>query len=265
MNLFAKAAFLAAAGVYLGATNTQAAYAANDLLLGFDRVDNGGIGTQPADYVINLGNFQTSVGVGGNIVVNLSSLLSLTTFNTVYGSLGSGVSMSVVGGSGATSGRNLFATVGRGGAGFGNVPGSIAPDPIASAFMASGANDVAAMANGLNLSSGQSTLISQSDVNSFNTWVLSSTPPSYFSGTGIDPSAATGGAALYEDLYRAVNNVNGNGFDYLGYFTLDPNAIQQLTFTPVGVPEPGTYALLGVGGWLLYVLRRPNQKALPQA
>src|SRR5262249_37198514 len=130
---------------------------------------------------------------------------------------------SVVGGNGATSGRDIFTTVLRGSLGTPAVPGSIAPDAILSTPMAQGANNVAAMSgpSGLNLSAGQSITVAQADPNSFNTWILSTTPPSYLSQSGLDPRGTTTGSVIYEDLYRARNNVNGNNFDYLGYFTLD--------------------------------------------
>jgi hypothetical protein len=257
MNKFARATILAAVGVLLGATGAHAQYQVNDLILGFDRVDNGGVGPQPADYVINLGNFQTSVGVGGGSSSDLSSTFSLSTFTSLYGSLSSGVSMSVVGGNPASVGRDLFTTVQRSGLGTPDVPGSTAPDPILATPMGSGANNVGTLAgpSGLNLSGGQSAVIPQNDSSSFFTMILSTTPPSYASGTGIDPRGATGGSVLYEDLYRARNGVNGNAFQYLGFFTLDPSGGTALSFTPSAVPEPGSYALLGTG-LLLFLMRR---------
>jgi hypothetical protein len=122
--------------------------------------------------------------------------------------------------------------------------------------MANGANDVAAMmgASGLNLSAGQSMTIAQADPNSFNTWVLSTTPPTFGTGTGLDPRGSTGGSVLYEDLYRARNGVNGNSFEYVGSFTLDTSGSPSLSFTPSAVPEPGTAVLLG-SGLLLFLMR----------
>ncbi len=193
--------------------------------------------------------------------MDLSGLFSSGTFYSLYGSLSSGVSMSVVGGNGASAGTALFATALRGGMGTPGSPGSSAPDAIPAGFMASGANDVGAMSgpSGLNLSAGQSATVAQSDPNSFSTWILGTTPPSYFSGTGIDPRAATANSMLYEDLYRARDGANGNQFDYLGYFTLDPNGAQSLTFTPSAVPEPSASALVGLGGLLLMRLRRQSR------
>jgi hypothetical protein len=258
MNTFTKTAVLAAVAAALGAPGARAAYLANDLVLGFDRVDNGGTGAQPADYVINLGNYQTAVGVGGSTVVDLTGLFSAGTFSGLYGSLGSGVTMSVVGGNGATAGRSIFATVARGGLGTPDQAGSLAPGALSSTLMANGANTIGALCgpSGLNLGAGQSTTIAQGDPNSFHSWVLSTTPPSYYSGTGIDPSGSTGGSVLYEDLYRAANNVNGNNFTYLGYFTLDMGGTPSLTFTTASVPEPASGSLLVGGGLLLLWLRR---------
>src|SRR5215475_10320772 len=122
MSKLTKAAMLSAAAILLTSQGAHGAYAVNDLVLGFDRVDASP--PQPNDYVINLGNFQTAVGAGGSTVVNLTSLFNANTFNTTYGSLSSGVTMSVVGGNGATTGRDIFATVLRGSLGTPSVPGS---------------------------------------------------------------------------------------------------------------------------------------------
>jgi hypothetical protein len=248
MNKFLKTGCVCAAGV-LAAVLPAQGYSPNDLVLGFDTA-----AVNSSNYVINLGNFQ-SVGVGSGTVVNLSSYFDVGTFNSLYGSLSSGVTMSVVGGNGGSAGRDLFATALRSGGGYGGVAGSIAPDSILSAFMASGANDVGAMSGsgGLNLSAGQSAIVAQNDASSFRTWILSTTPPSYYSGTGIDPRG-TASPVLYEDLYRAQNGVNGNQFDYVGYFTLDPNGANSLTFT--AVPEPSAVGLLAIGGLALLRCRR---------
>jgi hypothetical protein len=250
MNRLNKFGWIVSAAVLTALLPARAAYSPNDLVLGFD-IGTGG----SSDYVINLGNFQTSVGVGSGSVVDLSGYFNAGTFNSLYGSLSSGVTMSVVGGSGATAGRDLFATVLRNGGGYGGVSRSTAPDATLSGFMANGANDVGAMSgpSGLNLSAGQSTVVPQNDPSSFQTWVLSTVPPSYFSATGIDPRGA-GSPALYEDLYQAQNGVNGNQFQYLGYFSLDPNGAQTLTFT--AVPEPSTAALIAIGAVAGLYLRR---------
>jgi hypothetical protein len=260
VNKSLKTAVLAASGLILASQIATAQYNVNDLVLGFDRVDNGGSGPQPADYIINLGNYVSGVGVGGAGITDLSSLFSPTTFNSLYTSLSSGVSMSVVGGNGATTGRDIFTTVLRSGAGAPNVPGSSSPGSLSSTFMGNGANTVGAMMgpSGLNLSAGMHTSVPQNDANSFNTWILSTTPPSYFAGTGLDPRGSTGGSVLYEDLYQARNGVNANNFAYLGYFTLDMSGAGTLTFSPSTVPEPSSVALLAGGAALMAWLGRRN-------
>ncbi|HYV28606.1 MAG TPA: hypothetical protein VFA77_13805, partial [Candidatus Eisenbacteria bacterium] len=90
MKQILKAAMLIAAVVLASASGAQAAHVVNVLILGFDRVAPAP--PQPADYVINLGNYQTAVGVGGTSVANLTSLFEVSTFNSLYGSLSSGVS-----------------------------------------------------------------------------------------------------------------------------------------------------------------------------
>jgi hypothetical protein len=253
MNGLLKTGCVCAASV-LAAILPAKGYSPNDLLLGFDRVDPPG--PQPADYVINLGNIQPFAGSGQT--VDLSSYFSASTFTSIYGSLSSGVTMSVVGGNGASAGRDIFATVQRDGGGYAGVARSTGPDSLLSNFMASGANDVAAMSgpSGLNLGAGQSAVIPQNDPSSFATWVLGSAPPTYFSATGIDPRG-NGGPVLYEDLYAAQNGVNGNQFQYLGYFALDPNGSQTLTFT--SVPEPSSAAFLAIGALAGIWLRRAKR------
>jgi hypothetical protein len=241
-------------GLLVTAYTSQAQYNANDLALGFNRVDNGGTGPQPSDYIIDLGNAFSSVGVGGSTVVNLSSYFNLTLFNSTFsGGLPSGVSMSAVGGNPASgTSRGLFATVPRltlGGPG--NVAGSSAPDPLTSTAMGSGANGVKSMINGLPLSAGAGTTVPQTDPNSFNTWVLSITPPSYQSGTGIDPRAFGSSSVLFEDLYHADSSGN---FSYTGYFTLDTGN-DVLTFTPAAVPEPSAIGFIAAGLALFWLLR----------
>jgi hypothetical protein len=262
MKPFSQKAVLVLAGLLAVTQHGKAQYLANDLALGFNHVDNGGVGPQPSDYIIDLGSAFSSVGVGGSTVVNLSSYFNLSTFNATYsGGLPSGVSMSVVGGNPASgSSRGLFATVQR--LSLGNppsVPGSSAPDPLTSSAMGSGANDVKSMINGLGLTGGGSTTVLQADPNSFSAWVLSTTPPSYESGTGIDPRGYGSGSTLYEDLYRADSS---GAFSYTGYFTLDAGN-GNLTFTPSAIPEPSSLAFAGAGLAIFWSLRRFKVKMMP--
>ena len=249
-----KASGLALAGLLLVTHHGLAQfYVGNDVAVGFNRVDNGGAGPQPADYVLNLGNAFSSVGVGGSTVVNLSSHLNLTTFGSTFsGGLASGVSMSAVGGNPLSGSLSLFATAPRLGLGSPNVAGSSTPHTLSSSALTSGASDIASMMNGLGLSAGGSTTVAQTSPNSFNTWVLSTTPPSYNSATGIDPRAFGSGPVLYEDLYHADSS---GTFSYTGFLTLDTGSA-SLTFTPSTIPEPSPLGLICVGLVVFWLLSR---------
>ena len=233
-----KTTMLGAAAALLAAQNAEAAYSPNDLILGFNK----GGGAGPNDYVIDLGNANTSVGVGGGTFVNLSSFFNLGTFNGLYGSLSSGVSMSVVGGNGATAGRDLYLSVLRT-SNFGSpgLTGSGAPATLSSSPMGGGANDIANMVNSLGLSAGGSTTIAQGDPSSFYNNVLSTTPPSLLADTGRNPSGSVAsGSQIVEDIYRGTP---GGAFSYVGFISLETGN-GTLGFTPV--PEPSPIALIGM-------------------
>jgi hypothetical protein len=253
MKRFVKTAMLAMSSVLLLSQAANAAINPNDLILGF----NQGGGTGPNDYIINLGNASTAVGVGGTAQVDLSGLYSSATFNSLYGSL-AGTSMSVLGGQPATAGRDLYYTVLRtSNVGTPALSGSSAPGSLASTPMATGLNDVGRMVNNLGLAAGTSQTVAQSDANSFFNNVLTVSSGSFRSDTGRDPSGTVAsGSTIFEDLYRAVPN---GAFTYLGYFSLDTSGSGSLLFTPsafVPVPEPGTYGLIAGSGLLILTLRR---------
>jgi hypothetical protein len=238
MKYILKTTMLGAVAAFLVSQNTEAAYSPNDLILGF----NMGGGAGPNDYIIDLGNANTSVGVGGGTFVNLSPYFNPGTFNSLYGSLSGGVSMSVVGGNGATAGRDLYLSVLRtSNFGLPNVAGSAAPANLSSTPMGGGAGDIASMINGLGLSAGGSMTIAQGDPGSFFNNVLSTTPPSLLADTGRNPSGSMGsGSVIIEDLYRGTP---GGAFSYVGYIGLDTGS-GSLGFTPV--PEPSPLALIGM-------------------
>src|SRR5258708_6176714 len=101
MKKLAKTAMtaLAAALVSQGA---QAAYNDDDLILGF----NGNSGS--SDYIINLGNANSVVGVGGTSLVDLSADFNRSTFNSVWASF-VGTRVGVVGGQNSiTLGVNAY-------------------------------------------------------------------------------------------------------------------------------------------------------------
>ena len=244
-----------AAAALLASPASQAAYVANDLILGFNK----GSGAGPADYVIDLGNANSVVGVGGTASVNLSSFFNVGTFNGLYGGL-AGVSMSVVGGNGATAGRDLYMTSLRtSNLGSPTISGSTAPLALASTPMANGVNDLSSMIFGLGLSAGGSATIAQSDANSFFNNVLGTTPPSFFADTGRNPSSSVAdGTVIYEDLYRAVPN---GAFTYVGVFALDVSGNGSLMFTASTVPEPSIASIFGlglIGGWMYRRARKTS-------
>ncbi len=66
-------------------------------------------------------------------------------------------------------------------------------------------------------------------------------------------STQNGSGDVYEGLWEQPPS--GAGSDqYLGYFTFQPNG--EVDFTPAGVPEPSTYALLAGSGICAWIFRR---------
>ena len=239
---------LAAGAVLLQSARAQ--YNANDLVLGFTQT-----GAQN-DYVIDLGNANTAVGANGSSVVDLSSLINITTFNSTFsGGLANGVNMGIVGGNQSLSGRDVYITSLRNGLGAPPVAGSTAPPAVASTPMSSGIGDIATMVNGLGVSAGGSATPAQAAANSWSTLITSLNPPSFGADTGRNPMGQASSSVIYEDLYRGTP---GAAMNYLGYFTFDTSSGESLTFTPsvVAVPEPSLFGLTAGAGLLVLALRR---------
>ena len=256
MNRMLKPTLLAVASMGVLAQTARAQYNPNDLILGFTQSGAAN------DYIIDLGNANSTVGANGTTLVNLSGDFSLSTFNSTFsGGLAAGVNMGIVGGSQPTVGRDLYMTVLRNGPGTPSLAGSTAPANLGSTAMSSGVGDVAAMLNGLALSPGGSTTISQGNANSWTTWVLGGPDgtgtPSFVADTGKNPMGEGSSSIIYEDLYRGTPGTSGS-MTYLGFFTLDTSGGGSLTFTPsvVAVPEPSAYGLIAGGGLLLLALRK---------
>lgn len=252
MNKFTKTALLVAGAALV--TQAAQAYTANDLILGL-RTD-----TASDDYVINLGNAASSVGVGGSSVMNLSSMIDITTINSLFGGL-NGVQMGVVGGNPAAgSSKELYVTSLRLSLGTPSVAGSTTPATVNASPANSGILDVGGVANNYAPSAGSSATPARTDQYSFSTLV---SPGTGFSGqfindTGVDPLGTASGNVLYEDLYQETfSGATAQGFQYMGYFTLDTSgASAVLSFTPNAVPEPATFSLMGGAALLLLSLRR---------
>ena len=251
MNKLAKLAIVVA-GLALV---TQTAKALNnDILLGF--TGNGA----SQDYMINLGNANTSVGVGSGNVTDLSSFFNLSTFNSTFTA---GVNGTVMGaGGGTTSSQPTFYfTQLRGAAGDPSVNLSLQPGAIS---QGNASLDAGYFNNPLNTfaglaSAGGSTTVSSSDPSSFASKISSGNPGSLLGDKGLTTSYAIGSGVIYEDLWRAVRNgtTQTTTLTYTGYLTFDTTGSSPLlTFTAVPVPEPSTYGLFGAAGVLALGLRR---------
>ncbi len=245
MNTLIKAA-IAVAVATLVSPRAQAAFAVDDLYLGFNS------GSAASDYIIDLGNANTAVGVGGTASKDLSSLISMPTFNSVFTSGANGVDMAVVGGNNTFNQYNVYVTQLRAG-GAGNAP--------------SAGSDL----TGANHSSG--TLAAAAGTLTGNPWptagnfVVDSTKSftskvgpaltgtDFYGKSGVNPFGTIGSSSvIYEDLWYGTV---ANGYQYEGFFTLDlSGASPSLTFTPALVPEPSTYGLIGIAGLLLVSFRR---------
>jgi hypothetical protein len=248
---------LVAASVALALPSAKAA--TGDLRIGF----NGG-GT---DYIADLGLYSTILSGGPN--EDLSA--PLATSGVTYSS---SLNVGVVGG--FTTGTltkipTLFATTLRlGGGNYTSAGSETAPDSVTSRN-----NMISAAGSANSLLSGS---IASSDPTSWSSTI--SLAPSrdgsannsfvnyLFSGGASgtvnpqdSPLANMGGShIIVEDLwqngYDTSGNPNGN-WTYVGDLTIDLTGSQPtVTYDLAVVPEPGTYALIGVGGILFLGLRR---------
>src|SRR5262249_5550698 len=133
-----------------------------DLLLGFNKsgVNN--------DYILNLGNVNTAVGVGGTTPEDLSSLYAASTFNSTFTAGASGVSVGVAGGV-SGSGAKVWATLSRSGLGTPSVPGSVAPGTLPNAtVLAQAAGKPIGVANAYSLAAGATTVVPNDSVGDAN-------------------------------------------------------------------------------------------------
>jgi hypothetical protein len=263
MNRLVKSALIAA-GAALVTQAAQAQFANGDLVLGF----TGGA----TDFVTDLGNFQSVVGVNGTSVMNLSSLVNGSpAFSGTYPGGVNGVSMGVVGGQTTATASFIYVTALRlGGAGNNAIAGSATPPSITTHSQGiSGLQQVVAMNNsiftGNPTSAGLSTTVARGGNANGYSWFnsvesASSLNGSYFQSTGYNADALATSGIIYEDLYGTpTTTISGAyNFSYKGFFTFDTTGgSPSLTFTPVAaaVPEPSTYGLIAGAGLLVICLR----------
>jgi hypothetical protein len=247
---------LVAASVALVLPSAKAA--TGDLRIGF----NGG-GT---DYIADLGLYSTILGGGPNEDLSGPLASSGLTYS-------SSLNVGVVGG--FTTGTvtkipTLFTTTLRlGGGNYTSAGTETAPDSVAARN-----NMVAAAANPNSLANGS---IASSDPSSWSSTI--SLAPSkagsannsfvnYLFGGGAggtvspqdSPLANMSSSVIVEDLWQNSYSTSGNPngtWTYVGDLTIDLSGSQPVvTYDLAAVPEPSTYSLIGVGGILLFGLRR---------
>ncbi len=244
MTNFRKVSALAF-GMGLVSFSAHASFTANDIYLGFNQ------SSASSDYLIDLGQPGTA-GVGGSSVVNLNSAFSLTLFNSTFASGPTGVSVGAVGGqSQFPSSYDLYVTSLRvGGAG----------NPALAGSDLSGFNhSQGTIANAVSAITGVAfPSVGSGVADSGKSWTADVSPTftvsSFYGNSGIDPSSAINGTGvIHEDLWKTTAN---SAYSYQGYFTFDlSGGSPNLTFTPsaAAVPEPSTFGLFALAGFLSFV------------
>lgn len=224
MNKLSKFALVAVMAASISQT-AQAFFTTNNLYLGFNQTSAQG------DYIIDLGDAVSVVGVGGTNVVDLSGDFSLATFNSIFTSGASGVNVGVVGSCNFSTSLDIYATqIRAGGAGNPAVPGSAVTTGHSSTIIATSAalltgNPWPTAGNGTN-----------DTTKSFTTKVGPvATSANFYGKSGLDVFGQFGSPAIvYLDLWYATPAA---GYSYKGYLKLDiSTGTPHITFTPSGAP-----------------------------
>jgi hypothetical protein len=255
MNKLTKGAMFAV-GVAMASHAAHAQIAANDIILGFNQQ-----GVSTSDYTVDLGNANTAVGVGGTAVVDLSTAVNMSSFNSAFAAGPNGVGAGFAGGNNGVGTKDVFVTQLR--TALGNPAsqaGSATPaNPSSASFISTAAASVNAVTPlGLNPSGNAGSWSSQVTPNTSQT---TGTP--FLNAISINPESTIAGSTIVEDLYQDTRSgsLGQSGWTYDGYFTLTftgPSS-ETLTFTPasfVPVPEPATYGLIAGFGLLALSFRR---------
>lgn len=243
-----RVALLAAFGLG-GVTAAQAQINANDLLLGF---------TSPSvtsDYIIDLGQIP---GSAGQITLSPSQF-DAATFNSLFGSALSGgqVYVGIVGAqAGGISGDVLF---------------SAATQPATSPS-ATDLRSAAGFPSGLALGQVNQTgasfydLISQSpgqEGAAANSFALYAQSPLYAITASQGTGAQTIDLNLWEATYQTIPSSPPGAYSGQGFISLNlssGNLGVAYNQAALAVPEPATYAILGVAAVLLLVFRRQRRQ-----
>jgi len=271
--------------------NAQIVVNQGDLLLGF--YQNLGASAGANTYIYNLGK-------GSDWLNNTSTLASIKNINAdLTLAFGSGwasdatLRMSVIGGfdgsnssAGLDPARTIYFSSG--------ITGSFTPHSTTTPTMISavrstvsnniGANYLANMnAEPLGGATDGGAIVPTSNPNDLAQYSIP-TAASYFGATGLNPNASLGSGNLGTgtggytveaavDLYRILNTTTGADLtaglsagnavvgtgQYIATFTLASDG--QVRMDTLAVPEPSTYALLGLAGVAFLAVRRRGAKA----
>jgi hypothetical protein len=271
-NHLYRSALVAALGL-AGATAAHAQTVPNtgDLVIGFTSTAAG----VTQDYFVDIGQFSALTSPNDN----LSSLLSFSTLQSVFGSaLTSGnVNVGVIGADSVngllwdTSKRNSGPFTPDYTVANSTAPGTPTSGQLSAAQSTAGGLNVGPSGGSVGYAKSNndswSSLIAQkpgakSDSTAYGTLGINSFAAQVSNPMATVAADGSGGFTVNLDLYGDNNNngTTGRKFLYDGYFSMDYNTTSDslsLVFDPAAaVPEPGTYGLLAGAGLLLVALRR---------
>jgi hypothetical protein len=221
---------------------SQSAFAQNtfvqgDLYLGFQN------GAATADYIIDLGNGATNF-LGKSSVVDVSSYISLSDFNSVNNSSGTTLAAVVSAGNAlAPAAAFVYGTVTRT-SNVGNPKVAGSGNPNSSGLNRSQDDTLYSYISSLNAPNTAGT----GNLDSTKSWSTKISPTEgtddYYTGAGFNPnSTVTTSSVVYEDLYLTSDtHATGLGdsskpFIYQGYFTIDfTGSSPKVTFSSTNAP-----------------------------